>query len=91
MGGIEALLLMAASVLAIAGAKEMKWKLLNLLIILGFVATGVGIGFLIGIWGGNPAIGGHTVLPLSTLLGAVGGLGCIRRNKWRQNKDRVQI
>lgn len=79
----------AFAVLAIATAKGAKWKALNALIIIGFMATGLGIGALLGVWGGNMEIGGHAAIPLAELLGVVGGLGCWRRNKWREKRSAI--
>ena len=83
---IGLLLLVAFTVLAISTAKGPKWKIINIFIILGFMAVGFGIGALLGLWGGNMAIGGEAAVPLAELLGAVGGLGCWRRNT-RRNKQ----
>jgi lysylphosphatidylglycerol synthetase-like protein (DUF2156 family) len=86
MGGVLLLVLLVLSVFAIAGAKGAKWKLVNLLIIMAFMATGIAVGFGLGAWGGNMAIGGHAAAPLMILLGAVGAFGCIRRNKRRDKQ-----
>jgi hypothetical protein len=83
MGTVFLVALVVLGGAAIAGAKGAKWKAINFGIILGFMAVGVGIGFLIGELGGNSAIGGHAAAPLMILLGCVGALGCFRRNKRR--------
>ena len=83
MGGLGLLLLLVLSAYAITTAKGTKWKLLNLLIIIAFMAAGIGIGIALGAWGGSMAIGGHAAAALSVLLGAVGALECARRNKRR--------
>jgi len=86
MASLPLILLVICAVLAVAGAKGAKWKLLNVAIIVGFMVLGFGIGWLLGLWGGNMTIGAEAAVPLSLLLGALGGLGCIRRNKWREKK-----
>lgn len=83
MGGFWLLLLVILSAWAIIEAKGAKWKAGNLVIILAFMAGGIGIGFALGTWGGNGAIGGHVASALMILLGCVGALGCVRRNKMR--------
>jgi len=83
------LALIAFAVLAIATAKGAKWKGINALIIIGFMAAGIGIGALLGAWGGNMEIGGDAAVPLAELLGAVGGLGCWRRNKRREKRSAI--
>jgi lysylphosphatidylglycerol synthetase-like protein (DUF2156 family) len=83
MGAFWLLLLLVLSVYAIASAKGVRWKLFNLLIIIAFMAAGLGVGFALGAWGGNMAIGGHAAASLTILLGVVGALGCALRNKRR--------
>lgn len=77
------ILLVALSGWSIIEAKPLKWKFLNLAIILAFMAGGIGIGFAFGAIGSNGAIGGHVAASLMILLGCVGALGCVRRNKMR--------
>jgi hypothetical protein len=75
--------LIVVSALAIAGGKGAKWKLLNLIIILGSMGLGLFIGYVAGMWGKNMEIGAAAALPLSILLGLVAAIGCLRRNKTR--------
>jgi hypothetical protein len=89
MTPLPLLALVALSVLAIASAKGMKWKLLNLLIILAFMGLGLLIGWGMGMWGKNMEIGALVAIPLACLLGAVGALGCWRRNKRRAKANIV--
>lgn len=84
IGGLFLLALIVLAIFAIVGAKESKWKLLNLLIIVGFTGLGLLVGFLIG---GNTATGGHLSAALMAPVGAVGAFGCIRRNKMRAKKE----
>jgi hypothetical protein len=86
ISGLWLLLLIGLSVFAIVGAKGAKCKFINLLFILAFMIAGAAIGFVLGAWGGNMAIGGHVAAPLMILLGAVGAFGCIRRNKRRDKQ-----
>jgi hypothetical protein len=73
--------LLVISVWAIASAKGVKGRLLNLLIIVAFMTGGLGIGFLTGAGGGNSAIRDNTAISLMILLGAISGIGCIVRNR----------
>jgi predicted RND superfamily exporter protein len=75
------------SVMAVVTARGIKWKLLNIAIILGFVAVGLGIGAAMGAWGGNMEIGGLAAVPLAVGLGAADALGCWRQNKMREKKS----
>ena len=84
MGAIWLAALVGLGGYAIIGAKGVKWKLINLGIIVGLMASGMGLGLLAGMWGKNMAIGGEVAVPLAIALGAVGGLGCIRRNIMRE-------
>ena len=81
--GVFLAVLIGLALLAILGAKEPKWKLINVLIIVGFMALGMLIGFLIG---GNTATGGRLSAELMAPVGAVGAFACIRRNKRRAKK-----
>jgi hypothetical protein len=84
MAGFWLVALVVLSGWAIIEGQGAKWKVLNLVIILAFMAGGFGIAVaLVRIWGGNPEIGGHAAVPLMILLGCVGALGSIRRNKMR--------
>jgi hypothetical protein len=71
---------------AIAGAEGIKWKFLNL-IILAFMAMGLGVGFGLGAWGNNQTIGAEIAMGLMPWLGVVGAFGCLRRNKMRLSKQ----
>jgi hypothetical protein len=82
MGCVFLALLIVLGSMAVIGGKGAKWKLLNLLIIIGFMAAGITIGYALGVWGGNAAVGAHAGAPL--MLGCVGAFGCLRRNRWRE-------
>jgi len=82
-GGILLLLLVALTVWAIIKGKGMKWKLLNLLIIVGSIAFGLGTGFAAGMWSDNMSFGGHLGLALGSLFGVVGAYECVSLNKRR--------
>jgi asparagine N-glycosylation enzyme membrane subunit Stt3 len=84
MGSVFLVGLIVLTCIALIGGKGAKWKLLNLLIIIGFMATGLLVGFALGAWGGSAEIGGHAAASLTILLGCVGAFGCIRRNKRRE-------
>jgi hypothetical protein len=87
MTALPLLLLIALAVLAVIGAKGAKSKILNIAVILGFMAVGLGIGALLGVWGKNNGLGAEFAVPLAELLGAVGAFGCMRRNKWIEKKN----
>jgi hypothetical protein len=83
------LVVAALSVLAIRGAKSMKRKLLNILIVFSFMGWGLGIGWALSFAGSNMAIGAEASTPLAILLGAVGALACLRRNERRAKESLV--
>jgi hypothetical protein len=84
MSAVWYLLLIVLSCMAVVGGKGVKWKLLNLLIILGFMAGGIAVAFALGAWGGSGEIAGHLAFVLMPLMGCVGAFGCLRRNKRRE-------
>ena len=81
---ILVLALIVLSGAAVAGGRGAKWKAVNLGIIIGIMAVGFGIGFLIATISGDITAGGHVATSLMLLLGCVAAVGCIVRNKMRQ-------
>jgi hypothetical protein len=79
-------LLVGLAAWAIAGAKEVKGKLVSLLVIAAFVLIGLGIGYGFGVLGKNRQVGIEIATPLAYLLGLAGTLGRIRENKRKRMK-----
>ncbi len=75
--------LILGSGFAIAGGQKLKWKLLNLLIILGCMGLGFGIGYAAGLGSGNMGRVPDAALPFSMMFGIVAAFGCVRLNNWR--------
>ena len=67
--------------LAVASGDGMKWKLLNLVIILGCMSLGYGLGYSLGLGTGNLGRVPNQALPLAMMFGIVGALGCL----WQSN------
>jgi hypothetical protein len=86
-GELMAVLWLAALVLgtgfAIATGQDVKWKLLNILIILGCMGVGFGIGYAAGLGSGNMGMIPHAGLPFSMMFGIVGAMGCVARDTLR--------
>jgi hypothetical protein len=61
--------------LAVAGAKRLRWRLVNLGIIVGSTCIGFGLGYAV--------VGGQTAMPLGFSVGAAGAMGCSIWNQWR--------
>jgi hypothetical protein len=87
MGTLAFIACLVLSIIALVGAKGIKWKLLNLVIILGFMAASLVIGFGFGVWGNSQTVGANVAVVLMPWLGLVGALGCIRRNKRREKQS----
>ena len=68
---------------AIAGAKDLQRKLLNLAIIFGCMAIGFGIGYALGLGSVNLGNVPGEGLPVAIMFGVVGALGCVQLNSWR--------
>jgi hypothetical protein len=68
---------------AIAGGQGVKWKLLNVAVILGCMALGFGIGYAAGLGSNNMGRVPHAAVPFSMMFGVVGAFGCVARNQWR--------
>ena len=74
------------AIAAVVTAKGAKWKLINLGVIVGLIFVGLLTGLVAGMWARNNALGVDIALPLAIMLGFVGGLGCYRRNNWREKR-----
>jgi hypothetical protein len=90
-GSLFLIALAALSVLAVATAKDAKWKLLNFAIILAASTAGITVGWLAGVWGRSDAIGADIALPLATGFSAATAFGCWRRNKMRDKVTKPNI
>lgn len=75
--------LILGSGFAIAGGQSMKWKLLNLVVIVGCMGLGFGIGYAAGLGRENIGRVPNAALPFSMLFGIVGALGCVWWNSQR--------
>lgn len=87
-----AILILALIILggaAVAGSRGAKWKAVNLGIIIGIMAVGFGIGFLIGRISDDMTAGGHVATSLMLLLGCLAAVGCIVRNKLRHTSKEL--
>jgi len=75
--------LILGSSLAVASGEGVKWKLLNVVIILGCMSLGYGLGYALGLGSGNLGSVPNQALPLSMMFGIVGALGCLWQNNAR--------
>jgi hypothetical protein len=73
--------LLLGSGFAVASGDGVKWKLLNVVIILGFMGLGYALGYSLGLGTGNFGRVPNQALPLSMMFGIVGALGCL----WQSN------
>ena len=72
---------------AIGGSDGWKWRLLNVIIILGCAAIGFGIGYAAGLGRGNLARAPDAGAPFGMMLGIVGAMVCIRGNERRSSSS----
>jgi hypothetical protein len=72
---------------AIGGSDGWKWRLLNVIIILGCAAIGFGIGYAAGLGRGNLARAPDAGAPFGMMLGIVGAMVCIRGNEQRSSRS----
>jgi hypothetical protein len=75
--------LLLGSGFAVANGEGVKCKLLNMVIILGFMGLGYGLGYSLGLGTGNFGRVPNQALPLSMMFGIVGALGCLWQNNSR--------
>jgi hypothetical protein len=69
--------LILVSGFAIASGHGMKWKLFNVLIILGCMSLGYCLGYAAGLGSKNMGMVPNAALPLAMMFGIVGALGCL--------------
>jgi hypothetical protein len=75
--------LILGSGFAVASGEGVKWKFLNMVIILGCMGLGYGLGYALGLGSGNFGSVPNQALPLSMMFGIVGALGCLWQNNSR--------
>lgn len=85
MNAIWLAALVLGSVFAIAGARELRWKLINAVVILGCMGVGFGLGYAAGLGGQNLGRVPDAGPTFSMILGIVGAMGCIAENRSRGN------
>jgi hypothetical protein len=78
--------LILGSGFAVASGQTVRWKLLNLAIILGCMGLGFGIGSAIGLASKNMGRVPDAGLPLSMMCGIVGAFGCMQLRNNRRGK-----
>jgi len=72
--------LILGSAFAIVGAQGVTWKLLNMVIILGCMALGLGLGYAAGLGSKNFGRVQDVAVPFSMIFGVVGAIGCVAQN-----------
>jgi hypothetical protein len=75
--------LILGSAFAIAGADGVKWKVLNVIIIVGSMGLGLGIGHAAGLGRGDFGSVPDAATPFAMILGIVGAMACIAQNNSR--------
>jgi hypothetical protein len=81
--------LIGLSIVAVAEASRVTWKIRNLAIIVAFMGAGIGIGYLLAwrsIYAGEPS---DAAISLCLTFGFAAALGCLRRNKSRGRVDQL--
>lgn len=68
---------------AIAGGTGWERKLLNLVIILGSIALGLGLGYAAGLGTKNFGMVPNAAVPVGMIFGIVGAVGCMVGNRSR--------
>jgi hypothetical protein len=72
--------LILGSAFAIIGAQGAKRKLLNVAIIAGCMALGLGIGYAAGLGSKNMGMVPNEAIPFAMIFGVVGAVACVARN-----------
>jgi hypothetical protein len=75
--------LILGSGFAIVGADGVKWKLLNVFIIVGCMCVGLGLGHAVGLGSGNFGSVPNAATPFAAIFGITGAMICIAQNNSR--------
>jgi len=67
---------------AIATGPGTKWKVLNVVIILGCMGVGLGLGYAVGLGSKNLGVVPNEAIPFSMMFGVAGAMVCVARNTW---------
>ncbi len=82
MGAIWLVALLLGSAFAIASGQDVKWKLLNTVIILGCMGLGLCLGYSLSLGRGNFGFVGGEGVEFAMMFGIVGAMGCVARSTW---------
>src|SRR5215470_8518215 len=63
-GAISLILCLILGAVAVVGAREIRWKILNFLILCVLMTLGLLLGYVVGLWTNNMALGAHITLLL---------------------------
>jgi hypothetical protein len=74
--------LILGSGFAVATGEGAKWKVLNAVIILACMGLGFGLGYAMGLGGGNMGFVPGQGVPFAMMFGIVGAMTCVVRNTW---------
>jgi hypothetical protein len=75
--------LILGSGFAIAGADGVKWKVLNVIIIVGSMGLGLGVGHAAGLGRGDFGSVPNAATPFAMIFGIAGAMVCIAQNNSR--------
>ena len=65
---------------AIATGRGAKWKILNVVVILGCMGVGLGLGRAIGLGSKDFGVVPKAAIPFSMMFGVLGAMVCVARN-----------
>jgi len=85
-GAISLILCLILGAVAVVGAREIRWKILNFLILFVLMILGLLLGYVVGLWTNDMALGAHITLLLGGASGCLGAFLCIQWNKARERK-----
>jgi len=82
MAALWLMALLLGTGFAIATGPGAKWKVLNVVIILGCMGVGLGLGHAIGLGSKNLGVVPNAAIPFSMMFGVLGAMVCVARNTW---------
>jgi hypothetical protein len=70
---------------ALATGRDVKGKVVNVVIVLGCMGVGLGVGYVVGLGRGNMGMIPNAGMPFAMMFGVLGAMVCVAKDTWERN------